>query len=191
MPEKSDKRKELRRTARMPDAPALPPKAPDSEKTLPGDPPPVASRRTRGTDESAIEVVVVREDAVRDAPRQPWRAFEVWTRNRVYGLDASYRCIEVLDRTTGNLETDNSMLGARFGGGRRQNDTSVVYSYPFPLEGSEAMFISGQKYGCTSTVERLVIRVREFRVRSVDSPPTWDELAGKADGAVASKRPAK
>lgn len=184
MPDKPDKRKELRRTARMPDAPALPKRVgattiPDEESPVP----PPTSRAPSKNAEAAIEVLVVREEAIRDAPRTPWRAFEVWTMNRVYGLDASYRCIEVLDRTSGKLEKDNTMLGARFGGGRRQRDNSVVYSYPFPLEGTEAMFISGAKYGCTSTVERIVIRVREFRVRSVDAPPTWDELAGKSEEA--------
>jgi len=182
----SEKRRDLKRTARMPDAPPLP----RSAQTVVDDEPPALSYQSKpkASDEQAVEIVVVREEAVRDAPRTPWRAYEIWTMNRVYGLDASYKCIEVLDRTTGKLETDNTMLGARFGGGRRQRGNSVVYSYPFPLEGSEAMFIRDHKYGCTSTVERIVVRVREFRVRSVDAPPTWEELAGKADGGVPSKR---
>lgn len=185
MTDKSEKRRELKKTARMADAPPLPRDA----QTEVDDTPPPRPRPSRTGDEPSIEVVVVREEAVRDAPRTPWRAFEIWTMNRVYGLDASYRCIEVLDRATGNLEPENTMLGARFGGGRRQRGSSVVYSYPFPVEGSEAMFIQTAKYGCTSTVERVVIRVREFRVRSADAPPTWEELAGKIEGALSKRDP--
>jgi hypothetical protein len=181
----SDKRREMKKTARMPDAPPLP-KERETEReddALPARP------RAAKSDEHPVEVVVVREDAVRDAPRSPWRAYEIWTMNRVYGLDATFKCIEVLDRTTGNLETDSTMIGARFGGGRRQRGNAVIYSYPFPLAGAEAMFIRENKYGCTSTVERIVVRVREFRVRAVDAPPTWEELAGKVEGALSKRDP--
>src|SRR5882672_3797732 len=103
----SDKRRDLKKTARMPDAPALPKDARAAE-TLLDDPPPMTSKpKPKATDEQAVEVVVVREDAISDAPRTPWRAYEIWTMNRVYGLDATFKCIEVLDRTTGKLETEN------------------------------------------------------------------------------------
>jgi hypothetical protein len=196
----SDKRRDMKRTARMPDAPPLPKEreaAREREASRPStgerhagreaptvvdSVPPPRSRASK-PDEHPVEVLIVREEAVRDAPRSPWRAYEIWTMNRVYGLDATFRCVEVLDRTTGKIDPESTMIGARFGGGRRQRGNAVVYSYPFPLEGSEAMFIRENKYGCTSPVERIVVRVREFRVRSVDAPPSWEELAGRADGA--------
>src|ERR1700733_12130961 len=43
--------------------------------------------------ESGIEIVLVREDATPRKTRLPWRALEVWTKNRVYGMDSSFNCI--------------------------------------------------------------------------------------------------
>ena len=70
--------------------------------------------------ESGIEIVLVREDATPRRTRLPWRALEVWTKNRVYGMDSSFNCIEVVDRATGKLDPHHPILGGRLGGGRKR-----------------------------------------------------------------------
>src|SRR4051794_25387241 len=43
-----------------------------------------------------IELVVIDERQVAGSERRPWRAAEVWTKRRVYGLDSTFRCVEIL-----------------------------------------------------------------------------------------------
>jgi hypothetical protein len=126
-----------------------------------------------------IELVVVDEHQRPAGERKPWRAAEVWTKRRVYGLDSTFRCVEVLDRETGQPEVGHDLLGARLGGGRlRQRDT-VRFSYPLPLPGMEAMFTKNDRHGYTSAVERMILRVRVLHTSSDEAPPTWDEIASR------------
>jgi hypothetical protein len=107
-----------------------------------------------------VEVCLV-EDAVSltEKPR-PWRAIEIWTKRRVYGLDASFTCIEVLSRETGQPEPKHTMLGARLSGGRRRSEGKQRFAFPLPVPGMEAAFSRGKKHGFTSPVERVVLRIR-------------------------------
>jgi hypothetical protein len=163
------------------------PKKKDREKT-----PPLASRSnleqtlrmhapprfvppTAGND---VELVVVQENRIPNSERKPWRAAEVWTKRRVYGLDSTFKCVEILDRETGRPDVGHDMLGARLGGGRlRENDT-VRFSYPLPLPGMEAMFLKGKKHGYTSAVERMIVRIRVLHT-STNEVPSWDEIASR------------
>lgn len=125
-----------------------------------------------------VELVVVEEPQVSGGEKRPWRAAEVWTKRRVYGLDSTFKCVEVLDRETGLPERGHEMLGARLGGGRqRDKDNKVRFSYPLPLPGMEAMFMKQKKHGYTSPVERMVVRVRVLVTSAEDKPPSWDEIA--------------
>jgi hypothetical protein len=47
----------------------------------------------------------------------------------------------------------------------------------------EAMFTQGKKYGYTSMVERFVLRIRVLNAESDDHLPTWEEIAGRWQGA--------
>ena len=116
-----------------------------------------------------IELIVIDERQVPGAERRPWRAAEVWTKRRVYGLDSTFRCVEILDRETGRPELTHEMLGARLGGGRMRDKEGVRFSYPLPLPGMEAMFSKGNKHGYTSSVERMIVRVDKLRART-DAP---------------------
>ncbi|MDF2693077.1 MAG: hypothetical protein K0S65_1460 [Labilithrix sp.] len=126
----------------------------------------------------SIEFVVVDESRIAGTERKPWRAAEVWTKRRVYGLDSTFKCVEILDRETGRPHVGHDMLGARLGGGRLREKGTVRFSYPLPLPGMEAMFMKAKKHGYTSTVERMVVRVRVLHT-SADDLPSWEEIASR------------
>jgi hypothetical protein len=126
-----------------------------------------------------IELVVVEERHASGGERRPWRAAEVWTKRRVYGLDSTFRCVEILDRETGRPETTHELLGARLGGGRKRDKEQVRFSYPLPLPGMEAMFSKGKKHGYTSAVERMIVRVRVLQMSAEEAAPSWEDIAGR------------
>lgn len=126
-----------------------------------------------------IELVVIDERQVAGGERRPWRAAEVWTKRRVYGLDSTFRCVEILDRETGRPEHTHEMLGARLGGGRMRDKEGVRFSYPLPLPGMEAMFSKGKKHGYTSAVERMIVRVRVLHTTADEISPSWDDIASR------------
>jgi hypothetical protein len=126
-----------------------------------------------------VELFVVDESQLPGGERRPWRAAEVWTKRRIYGLDSTFRCIEILDRATGRPEPGHEMLGARLGGGRQREKNSVKFSYPLPLPGMEAMFSRNKKHGYTSAVERIIVRIRVLHTSPDDAAPTWDEIASR------------
>jgi hypothetical protein len=127
----------------------------------------------------AVELLVVDEHQTAGSERRPWRAAEVWTKRRVYGLDSTFRCVEILDRETGRPEATHEMLGARLGGGRLRDKEGVRFSYPLPLPGMEAMFSKGKKHGYTSAVERMVVRIRVLHTTADEVAPSWDDIASR------------
>ena len=162
----------LGKTVRMTAAPAPPTKG----QTLAAGMSEPSSPRAAG---KSIELFVVDETQLPGAERRPWRAAEIWTKRRVYGLDSSFKCFEILDRETGRPEPGHEMLGARLGGGRLRELDTVRFSYPYPLPGMEAMFMKGKKHGYTSAVERMIVRVRVLHTAAGDTLPTWDEIASR------------
>jgi hypothetical protein len=126
-----------------------------------------------------LEIAVVDEHQRPTGERKPWRAAEVWTKRRVYGLDSMFRCIEILDRESGRPEVGHPLLGARLGGGRLRERDTVRFSYPLPLPGMEAMFTKDDKHAYTSAVERMIVRVRVLHTSSHEAPPTWEEIASR------------
>lgn len=136
----------------------------------------------RGRAAAGIEIQLV-HDAQGTGRNKPWRAAEVWTKNRIYGMDSLMVCYEILERGSGRPEPNHSMLGSRLGGGRLRSAEAVRFSYPFPLPGMEAMFTQGKKYGYTSMVERFVLRIRLLNTDAEEHPPTWEEIASRWPGA--------
>jgi hypothetical protein len=126
-----------------------------------------------------IELVVIDEHQVAGGERRPWRAAEVWTKRRVYGLDSTFRCVEILDRQTGRPEPTHEMLGARLGGGRMREKDTVRFSYPLPLPGMEAMFSKGKKHGYTSAVEKMIVRIRVLHTSADEISPSWEDIASR------------
>jgi hypothetical protein len=127
----------------------------------------------------SVELFVVDETQLPGRERRVWRAAEVWTKRRVYGLDSTFRCFEILDRETGRPEAGHELLGARLGGGRLREKDGARFSYPLPLPGMEAMFIKGKKHGYTSAVERMIVRIRVLHTAADEAPPDWDEIASR------------
>jgi hypothetical protein len=135
---------------------------------------------------SPIEVKIVR-DGVPEKGRRPWRALELWTKNRLYAFDSNFTCIEVLDRGTGKPHADHPMIGARLGGGRWQHREKSGISYPLPLPGGEAMLVQGRRGGSTSVVERVILRIRV--VDTSDEPQqTWEDVAAQWQDTERKKR---
>jgi hypothetical protein len=132
-----------------------------------------------------IEVVLSRQaqtiaaaDARATASR--YRMLEVWTRNRVYIVDSALECIEVIDRRSGKSETTHSLIGASLVGGQRKYTQTMHISRPFPVPGTEAIFVRpgkrAQPSGLTSKVERVVLHVHIASVAMVEDAAAWDDV---------------
>lgn len=164
---------DLARTVKMNPAPPTVPR-PSRVPRVPG-----VSEPPKSGEVGGIELMIIDEQQVSGGERRPWRAAEVWTKRRVYGLDSTFRCVEILDRESGRPELTHEMLGARLGGGRMRDKEGVRFSYPLPLPGMEAMFSKGKKHGYTSGVERMIVRVRVLHTTADEQAPSWDDIASR------------
>ncbi len=110
-----------------------------------------------------------------------WRAIELWTRNRIYGVDWSMKCIEVLDRDTRKEDPSHALLGCFLTGGQRHDEHgNLELTYPCPRPGTEAVFENRARRGAfaqTSTVERVVLRLRVLSVKPERAEEEWEELS--------------
>jgi len=168
---------DLGKTMRMDSAPPVP--GPPRTPRMHAGPSRGLSEPPKSGNVEGIELLVVDERQTAGGERRPWRAAEVWTKRRVYGLDSTFRCVEILDRQTGKPEHTHEMLGARLGGGRHRDKDAVRFSYPLPLPGMEAMFSKGKKHGYTSTVERMIVRVRVLHTSADEAAPSWEDIASR------------
>jgi len=112
-----------------------------------------------------------------------WRMLEIWTKNRVYSVDAGMNCIEVINRASGRPDDDHPLLGGRLTGGQRKEGQRMRLAHPYPVPGTEAVFKlpPGRtgRFGQTSKVERVVLRVRLADVPLLDSAPLWEDIASR------------
>lgn len=162
--------------------PREPPGQEDYDKTVitPG-----PSKKTKPAAPPPIEVVLIRQEQTLDsadartAPDR-YRMLEVWTRNRIYIVDSHLKCIEVIDQHSGLLETDNSMLGAQLVGGQRKYANSVHFSRPFPVPGTEALFVRPddrlRPMGFTSKVERVVLHIHVSSIAKSSDEDDWADV---------------
>jgi hypothetical protein len=109
---------------------------------------------------------------------------EIWTKNRIYRVDATMICLEVLDRASGKPDPDVRLVGSQLSGGqaRRPDDDIVDLYYPFPVPGSSAFFTdrnSMKVLGRTSAIERVVLRLHKMRVRQGELDAQWDSFTGR------------
>lgn len=145
--------------------------APD---TYPGD-------QTAVTLPPFVEVELVYERGRVGMNTDDWRLLEVWTRNRIYVVNTMMKCIEVSDRKCGAPDPDHPLLGAFLAGGQRQTADAMEMTHPFPRPDTEAVFeYRGIRKGyvSTSTVTRVVLRLRVLTVPHERVQPTWDQLSG-------------
>jgi hypothetical protein len=162
------------------------PKSPTSSidaapPTTPGGPP-SAVAQDRYSNLPAIEVELIHEVRRPPSVDRPWTMAEVWTQNRVYHIDVNMRCIEVTDIGTQKAVTDHGLLGARLLGGQHNDEKMTYLSHPFPRPGTEAVFEQSLKndvmFSHSSTVTRVVLRLRQLSIMTGGERVTWDQIAG-------------
>lgn len=129
----------------------------------------------------AIDVELVVERKTTPYVDRPWAALEIWTQNRVYSVDATMTCLEVVDKATGKPEQRHPLVGAHLVGGQHEEGDTMELSHPFPRVGSEAVFeqLAGQKqarFSHTSEVERVVLRLRVLTVAPDHVISSWQDL---------------
>ncbi|MBW2460489.1 MAG: hypothetical protein JRH11_02500 [Deltaproteobacteria bacterium] len=148
-------------------------------------PAPAAAPTHRGT--PVIEIEVIHEHGPAPSTDRPFRTVEVWTRNRIYTLDAVLVCIEVTDRASRQIVGDHPFLGMRLVGGQHREGERIELSHPFPRPGTEAVFEEvgdmvrpGRAGGFsrTSAVSRVVLRLHIVTVMPNHVVPTWEEITG-------------
>ncbi|MBI5502324.1 MAG: hypothetical protein HY907_18920 [Deltaproteobacteria bacterium] len=113
-----------------------------------------------------LELMVIKRRGVSHTDSAvTWVAVEIWTRNRIYLIDGTMRCIGVVDRATNRRGEDHSLLGATLTGGQRRTSAHIELSQPFPLPGMNAIFRHRaasrgiHPFGETSPVERVILRL--------------------------------
>ncbi len=141
----------------------------------------------------AVDIDLIHERRTAPLPDHEWTFVEIWTRNTIYALDSRLVCIAVVDQNTRRTHPDHALLGARLVGGQRRDGESMELSHPFPRPGSEAVFEQSKgrqvRFSQTSTVTRVVLRLRVLTVSSDNLLPTWEEITGRHDLAVKARKP--
>jgi len=146
---------------------------------------PRGKRRGPSAEDVALDIEQVREVGTPSLLAGPWRAIEIWTRNRIYGVDGGMVCVSVTDRTTDAQQPDHAAIGARLLGGQcRAKDGTIEWvAHPLPARGGAAIFARrfGKRLNVseTSDVTRVVVRQRVVEVGPDAQPPKWDEITGE------------
>lgn len=144
---------------------------------------PRAAQPRRG--QPAVDIDLIHERRTAPLPDHEWTFVEIWTRNTIYALDSRLVCIAVVDQSTRRSHPDHALLGARLVGGQQRDGESMELSHPFPRPGSEAVFEQAKgrqvRFSQTSTVTRVVLRLRVLTVASDNILPTWEEITGHGD----------
>jgi hypothetical protein len=156
---------------------------PDVDGPLhPRDDRPSAHPVSRGSGTPLVEIEVTHEHGPAPRNERPRRAVEVWTQNRVYILDSTLLCIDVVDRGSDKQIAGHAFLTARLVGGQAQNGDVMELSHPFPRPGTEAVFeqvVGGHAvFSRTSSVVRVVLRFHIVTVSQTRVIPTWEEITG-------------
>jgi len=136
----------------------------------------------------AVDIDLIHERRTAPLPDHEWTFVEIWTRNTIYALDSHLVCIAVIDQNSRRPHADHALLGARLVGGQLRDGETMELSHPFPRPGSEAVFEQSKgrqvRFSQTSSVTRVVLRLRVLTVSSDNLLPTWEEITGRHDVAV-------
>jgi hypothetical protein len=151
-----------------------------------------AAPTPKRTGTPAVDIDLVYERRSAPLPDQPWVFVEIWTRNTIYQLDGRLVCVDVIDQATRKSQGDHPLRGARLVGGQSRDGEAMELSHPFPRPGSEAVFeqTSGRhvRFSQTSSVTRVVMRLRVLSVTPEQLLPTWEEVTGNHKVEVPKKR---
>ena len=133
----------------------------------------------------AVDIDLIHERRTAPLPDHDWTFVEIWTRNTIYALDSRLVCIAVIDQNSRQTHAGHALLGARLVGGQLRDGESMELSHPFPRPGSEAVFEQSKgrqvRFSQTSSVTRVVLRLRVLTVSSDNLLPTWEEITGRHD----------
>lgn len=139
----------------------------------------------------AVDIDLIHERRTAPLPDHDWTFVEIWTRNTIYALDSRLVCIAVVDQNTRRTHPDHALIGARLVGGQRRDGEAMELSHPFPRPGSEAVFEQAKgrqvRFSQTSTVTRVVLRLRVLTVASDNLLPTWEEITGSHSAVLLPK----
>ncbi|MFW6051321.1 MAG: hypothetical protein ACODAU_09115 [Myxococcota bacterium] len=147
-------------------------------------------RRPESTPEPArgpeVHVEHIRESGSPRLLEGRWRAYEIWTAQRIYVLGDDLECMEVIDRGSGTADADNQIVGARLVGGEARDDTGRIaqVSHPLPHPGARAVFAKPigerQRMSETSAVTRVVLRQRVVTIAPPRKKrPSWRDITGR------------
>ena len=131
-----------------------------------------------------VDVEVIAERGAPGLLAGPWRALEIWTRNRVYALDARMTCITVIDRQSDRPQDEHPVLGATLVGGQLRGAGGAIeqVAHPYPRIGMTAVFTkkmgTRMSYSETSSVTRVLLRLRLVEVGTDAATPDWDDIVG-------------
>jgi hypothetical protein len=128
-----------------------------------------------------VEVEVRRISSTASVTRKAPPAFEIWTKNRVYALDSSLRCVEVIDLASGRTEVQHPFIGAQLVGGQMRVGDNNELSFPLPTPGAESVFQTTDPAGrprlsVTSRVTRVLLHVQVVKVSEKQRDDTWDVI---------------
>lgn len=140
----------------------------------------------------AIDVELVVERKTTPYVDRPWAAVEIWTQNRVYSVDSTMTCLEVVEKSTGTAELRHPLVGAHLVGGQHEEGGTMELSHPFPRAGSEAVFeqragTKAARFSHTSAVERVVLRLRVLTVAPDHVISSWQDITASFRAADAPK----
>lgn len=146
---------------------------------------PIGGKAMARRGQPAVDIDLIHERRTAPLPDQEWTFVEIWTRNTIYALDSRLLCIAVVDQKSRRSHPDHALLGARLVGGQQRDGESMELSHPFPRPGSEAVFEQNKgrqvRFSQTSTVTRVVMRLRVLTVASDHLLPTWEEISGHGE----------
>jgi hypothetical protein len=164
------------------------------ERTLPGPEPsqelgardqhakqPDKTRSSAPASRPQIEVEVRKVSSAASVARRTPPAYEVWTKNRVYALDATMTCIDVIDLASGQSDRRHPFIGGQLVGGQRRVHDSNELTFPLPTPSSEAVFQTRDAAGrvrlvVTSRVTRVILHVQVVKVAEQSRDTTWNQI---------------
>ena len=130
----------------------------------------------------AIEIELINEIRRPPTVEKTFAMVEVWTQNRIYRIDVNMVCIDVVEIGSNTSDREHGLLGARLLGGQHTEQGATFLSHPFPRPGTEAVFEQsrpggGVMFSHSSTVTRVVLRLRQLSIMTGGAEPTWDQIA--------------
>jgi hypothetical protein len=154
-----------------------PPPSPAPEEP----PTPASSELPAEVDRPLIEVEVRKVKNLATHVRRPPPAYEIWTKNRVYNLDTSLTCVEVIELSNGRTDEKHQLLGAQLVGGQKHREEGNELSYPLPVPGTDAVFQRRDEKGrvrlvMTSKVTRVILHVQRVVVIADKAEHSWDQI---------------